>query len=539
MVIAILAALAVSVVTPVPPPALVPLPKSVERRTGSFQLRATTVLVAPKEARRTAELLQEALRAPTGLPLPIQTGEAAGPRPDRIVLRIAPGQSPSGPESYRLLVSPESVEITASSPAGLFYGTQTLRQLLPAAAFRRASQDDAVWTLPAVFITDTPRFSWRGSHLDVARHFMPFSFVLRHLDLMAMHKLNVFHWHLTDDQGWRVPIEGYPRLTEIGGVRAETQVGKDADRGDGVRHQGSYTEQEIRDVVRYAADRFITVVPEIELPGHSQAAVAAYPELGNSTSLVTTWTRWGVSDNVLNTEEGTVRFFEQVLRKVMQLFPSPWIHIGGDEVQRKEWEQSPRVNARIEELGLSGVGGVQGWWTRRITRFLDANGRRPIGWEEVLEAEGIPASTVAVSWRGEAGGLNAARAGHDVVMAPANFTYLDQYQSQAPGEPLAIGGFLPLEKIYSYEPVPPGLTEREATHILGAQAQLWTEYLPTPRHVEYMAWPRLAALAEVVWSPRADRSWQSFLARIGPHAERLRAFGVEPGPLPPLVAPAP
>ncbi len=518
--------------TDAPAPELIPLPVRLERRAGAFRLDERTEIVAPAAARRTAELLQESLRASTGLPLALRLGAPARTSRDRIVLRLDPREEGLGPEGYRLETSTSGVAIVAPAPAGLFHGTQTLRQLLPAASLRRSRVDGVAWTVPAVSITDYPRFSWRGSHLDVGRHFMPRGFLLSHLDLMALHKLNVFHWHLTDDQGWRLAIEGYPCLTEIGAFRRESQLGREPWEGDGTPHGGFYTQDDVREVVRYAAERFITVVPEIEMPGHAQAAVAAYPWLGNGTGPVEVWTRWGISESVLNVDERTFGFLEEVLTQVLALFPSPFVHTGGDEVPKKEWKESPRVQARMKELGLANEEELQAWFTRRIASFLESKGRRLVGWDEILEGGPLAPGAVVMSWRGEAGGIAAARAGHDVVMAPTDFTYLDYYQSRDPGEPLAIGGFVPVEKVYLFEPVPKELTPDEARHVLGAQAQLWTEYLPAPRDVEYMAWPRLAALAEVVWSPRESRSWDGFAERLREHARRLEALDVRTGPIP-------
>ena len=512
---------------PADPVAVVPRPVRVERGPGTLVLGPGTRLRADTGVRRTAELLQEELRRATGWPFPIDGDKgrkAAGPG---IRLRLDPALRGLGAEGYRLVVSPRGADVVAPSAAGVFHGVQTLRQLLPPEVFRRAPVPGVRWEVPAVVVEDAPRFGWRGSHLDVARHFAPKKAVLEHLDLMALHKLNVFHWHLTDDQGWRVEIRKYPRLTEVGAVRRETQVGRDFDRGDGVPHGGFYTQEDVREVVRYAAERFITVVPEIEMPGHAQAILAAYPELGNTDAPVEVWTRWGISERVLNVEERTIAFLEDVLAEVVELFPAPFVHVGGDEVPPVEWEASGAVRAKMREVGARGPEELHSWFNGRIGAFLASRGRRLVGWDEILEGGPPVPGSVVMSWRGTKGGLEAARAGHDVVMAPTSHTYLDYSHSKEPGEPLAIGGFLPLETVYAFEPVPPELeaTDR-AGCVLGAQAQLWTEYLPTPRHVEYMAWPRLAALAEVVWSPRERRDWESFRARLEPHLARLEALDV-------------
>jgi hexosaminidase len=385
--------------------------------------------------------------------------------------------------------------------------------------------------VPAVLVEDSPRFRWRGMHLDVARHFMPREFVLRYIDLLALHRMNSFHWHLTEDQGWRIEIRKYPRLTEVGAWRTETLVGRmtsdpAARVYDGTRHGGSYTQEEIREVVEYARRRFINVVPEIEMPGHSQAAIAAYPELGNTGDTLPVWTHWGVTPNILNVEESTIRFMQDVLTEVLELFPGPFIHIGGDEAPKTQWEQSPRAQARMRELGLANEEELQSWFIRRMDAFLVERGRRLVGWDEILEGGLAPNATV-MSWRGTSGGLAAARAGHDVVMAPTSHTYFDYYQSRdRESEPLAIGGFLPLDTVYAFEPIPAELEPRFHHHILGAQGQVWTEYMKTPSHVEYMAFPRVAALAEVVWTPKERRDVADFRERLATHLRRLDALGV-------------
>ena len=513
-----------------PPPApvaVVPRPARVEQGAGAFVLGPSTRLRADAPVRRTAELLQEELRRATGWPFPIEGGAQRKAPAPAIRLRVDLALARLGPEGYRLSVAPSGVEVAAPRAAGVFYGVQTLRQLLPPELFRRVPSDGVRWEVPALVVEDAPRFGWRGSHLDVSRHFAPKEAVLKHLDLMALHKLNVFHWHLTDDQGWRIEIRKYPRLTEVGAVRRESQLGRDRDRGDGLPHGGFYTREDVREVVRYAAERFITVVPEIEMPGHAQAILAAYPELGNGTAPVEVWTRWGISERILNVEDRTIAFLKDVLAEVVELFPSPYVHVGGDEVPSVEWEASEAARARMREVGARGPEELHSWLNAQVGAFLASRGRRLVGWDEILEGGPPVPGSVVMSWRGTKGGLEAARAGHDVVMAPTSHTYLDYYQSKDPGEPLAIGGFVPLETVYAFEPVPPELegTDR-AGCVLGAQGQLWTEYLPTPKHVEYMAWPRLAALAEVVWSPRELRDWASFRARLAPHLARLEALDV-------------
>ena len=413
--------------------------------------------------------------------------------------------------SYTLSVAPEGIEISSSTGAGLFYGLQSLRQLFESQAPGRRPQG----RLNALTIVDTPRFPWRGLHLDVARHFEPVAFVKKYVDLMSRYKLNTFHWHLTDDQGWRIEIRKYPRLTSVGGCRKETMVERNFNPyvGDGIPHCGFYTQDEIRDVVKYAAERYVTVVPEIEMPGHAKAALAAYPELACTPGPFEVWTMWGVDENIFCPSETTFTFLEDVLAEVVDLFPSRYIHIGGDEAPRVRWRASPMVQEIIRREGLRNEAEVQSWLNRRIERFLSSRNRRLIGWDEILEGGLAPEATV-MSWRGTSGGIAAARQGHDVVMSPNSPLYFDHYQGDARFEPLAIGGFNPLERVYEYEPVPDSLTAAEATHILGAQANLWTEYLKTPAAVEYMVWPRALALAELTWSSKEARDWQSFVARL-------------------------
>ncbi len=518
------------------PLALIPMPTRVTSREGAFSLSARTKIQAPSTLRDLAERFRDDLRPATGLPLPIATSAAGS----RIVLALDPRLKTLGDEGYRLVVTPRQVQVRAARPAGVFYGLQTFRQLLPPALFRKAPITGQAFRAPAVEIEDQPRFSWRGSHLDVGRHFMPREMILKHLDLMALHKLNVFHWHLTEDQGWRIEIKKYPKLTEVGGWRKDTAVGPPPPRGkDGTRawkyrgkpHGGFYTQDDVREVVRYAADRFITVVPEIELPGHARAAIAAYPELGNTGKPLEVATHWGIFKDVYNVNDSTISFLEDVLDEVLALFPSKYIHIGGDEVPKDEWKASPAAQARMKTLELKNEEELQSWFIRHFDTWLAARGRRLLGWDEILEGGLAPGATV-MSWRGEKGGIAAAKAGHDVVMAPGQPTYFDHPTSMDAQEPPSIGNYdNPLEKVYAYDPVPAELTAEEGKRVLGTQGQLWTEYVAGPRHAEYMIWPRLCALAEVAWSPREARSFDHFKQRLGVHLGRLAALDVNYHPL--------
>ena len=513
-----------------PEPSLIPAPSRIEMRRGTFTLRADTILGAEQGTRETVELLAEMLRPATGYSLAV--GEAAGAPDNSILLRLDGSLERLGPEGYLLEVSSRRVEIRALAPAGVFYGAQTLRQLLPPAIYASEPQAGVAWTVPCLRIEDRPRFVWRGALIDVARHFMPRQTILRFIDLLALHKMNSLQLHLTDDQGWRIEIKRYPKLTEIGSVRSQTRVGHEREaRGfDGKPHGGFYTQEEIREMVEYARRRHVRLVPEIEMPGHAQAAIASYPELGNTREKLEVSTRWGIHKNIFNVREETIAFLQNVLTEVIELFPSEYIHVGGDEVPTDQWKASPHAQAVMRKLGLKSEVELHGWFLGRMNDFLQARGRRLIAWDEILEG-GAPPGAVVMSWRGVKGGIAAARAGHDVVMAPTTHTYFDYYQSKDPSEPLAIGGFLPLETVFEFNPIPAELTPEDARRILGAQGQLWTEYIPTPEHLEYMAFPRLVALAEVTWSGKPGRDYPDFLRRLRRHLERLDRLEVRYRPL--------
>ncbi len=528
---------------------VVPRPVSMTRATGRFVLSASTHIVARGEARIEAEKLRDYLRPATGLELPVVSQARAG----SIALVLDPALQGAGNEGYRLDVRARGVVIRARKRAGLFYGIQSLRQLLPAQIYRRAKAADVVWAIPAVRIEDAPRFVWRGSHLDVGRHFLPKEQVLKHLELMAQHKLNVFHWHLTEDQGWRIEIKKYPRLTEVGAWRRESVLppwthDPAQRRFDATPHGGYYTQQDVLEVVAFAAARQITVVPEIEMPGHARAAIAAYPELGNFPETQhEVATTWGIHPVVFSVEERTLAFLKDVLDEVLTLFPSRFIHIGGDECPKAEWARAPSALARMKQLGLLPEGAtseelqaykdesgkpaphpalhaLQSWFVTQIDAHLTGKGRRLVGWDEILEGGLAPGATV-MSWRGEQGGIAAAMQGHDVVMAPNSHTYLDYYQADpaAPGsrEPYAHRGFTSLERVYSYDPVPAALAADKAKHVLGSQAQMWSEFTRDPKQVEYMLWPRLAAMAEVLWTPKEHKDFADFQKRKLSDLERL------------------
>lgn len=504
------------------PVSVVPAPVGVTPAEGVFRLSASTrVIVRSADGRMS--FVTDALNGLLGpvfgkglvcLPsAPVQDGAMNFIETDSI---------PS--DGYSLTITPDRIEVRSGGPEGAFYAVQTLRQLMPAAAFG-TDRVKAV-ELPAVVIADRPGMGYRGMMLDVARHFFTVEEVKRTLDLLAMHKMNVFHWHLTDDQGWRIEIAKYPELTRIGSVRSRTLIGKDPGgeydetcRYDETPHGGFYTQAEIRDVVEYAARRFITVIPEIEFPGHAVAALASYPWLGCTGEQYEVRQTWDIDDRVFCVgRDSTFRFIEDVLEEVVALFPSTYIHIGGDECPTKMWERCPRCRARMHAEGLTRPRQLQGYATARIERFLNAHGRKLIGWDEILDG-GVSRTAVVMSWRGTEGGIRAARQGNEVVMAPTTHCYLDYYQTaDTAGEPLAWGGYLPLAKVYALNPYE-GLDSVQRASVLGVQANLWTEYIPDFAQAQYMLLPRLGALAEVGWSP--DRKdYAEFLPRL----KRLTRF---------------
>ncbi|MFF0743212.1 beta-N-acetylhexosaminidase [Streptomyces sp. NPDC004111] len=523
---------------------LIPAPAAVDapRGGGAVRLDAETTLYAAPGTETTANWLRTTVGPALGLPL------APGGADDGSALRLVLDDTLAA-EAYRLSVDgTRGIELRGGSGAGVFWAAQTLRQLLGAEAFRSApvghGEDGGGWNVPAQVIEDAPRFGWRGLMLDVARHFMPKHDVLRYLDLLAAHKLNVFHFHLTDDQGWRIEIKRYPRLTEVGSWRPRSKWGHRAsDLWNETPHGGHYTQDDIREIVAYAAARHITVVPEIDIPGHSQAAIAAYPELGNTdvvdTASLGVWETWGVNPNILAPTENVLRFYEGVFEELLDLFPSRFVHIGGDEAPKDQWKESATAQARIAELGLSGEDELQSWFIRHFDTWLTERGRRLIGWDEILEGGLAPGAAVS-SWRGYAGGIAAAKAGHDVVMCPEQQVYLDHRQHGGPDEPVPIGYVRTLEDVYRFEPVPPELTEEEARHVLGTQANVWTEVMENRSRVDYQVFPRLVAFAEVAWSTTlpapAERDFAGFESRLGAHFQRLDALGVDyrrpTGPLP-------
>ena len=492
---------------------VVPRPVQFTPSDGVFTLAPSTRIVVWPEAHGVGKYLHELLPFPLiSSPTHSDTIPAGG-----ILLTNTGASTLLGSEGYHLSVSPAAIVVRANQSAGIFYGIQTLRQLIYA---------DGV-TIPAVEIVDRPRFPWRGIMLDVGRHLFPIKFIKRLIDVMALHKLNVFHWHLTEDQGWRIEIQKYPKLTKIGSRRSASPILSNREKLDVIPYRGYYTQAQIKEIVAYAASRFITVVPEIEMPGHSVAALAAYPYLGCTGGPYLVRNRWGIEKDVYCAgNEMVFSFLQDVLDEVLSLFPSIFIHIGADECPKTRWEQCPKCQDAIRGNNLKDEHELQSYFIRRIEAYLNARDRRMIGWDEILEG-GLAPNASVMSWRGMEGGIQAAHAGHDVVMTPTSHCYLDYYQSKdVSTEPPAIGGYLPLETVYAFEPVPPECTKDEAQHILGAQGNLWTEYISTPEQAGYMLFPRATALAEVVWSPAEKRNYADFEQRLGAFLPLLKKMGM-------------
>lgn len=498
---------------------IVPYPNSMEVGKGNFDLKNQPMVCdsrADEKTQRAVAEFADRLATISGGTNPLTVADQVPASGIRFVVDEA---LPA--EGYTMDVTKDGLEVRASHFSGFFYALQSLKQLLPVAIYGTEPLPDATWEVPCVSIEDAPRFAYRGMHLDVSRHFFGVEEVKRYLDVMAIHKLNTLHWHLTDDQGWRIEIERYPDLTRVGSIRKATVVRKDWDTYDNTPYGGFFTQDEIRDVVQYAAERGITVIPEIDLPGHMLAALTAYPELGCTGGPYEVWGRWGVADDVLCPgQEKTFAFLEGVLTEVMELFPSEYIHIGGDECPKMRWEKCPRCQARIRSLGLKDDGEhtaehyLQSYVTDRIGKFLARHGRRIIGWDEILEGK-APSDAVIMSWRGSEGGIAAAKLGHDVIMTPNSHFYFDYYQSlDTDAEPFGIGGYVPMERVYSYDPAFPELTPDQQKHILGVQANLWTEYISSAEHLEYMLLPRLAALSEVQWCQPDVKDWNRFIGNF-------------------------
>ena len=496
-----------------------PRPQSIKAGSGIFQISQETDVCATGDAVEVAKYLADIMRQSTGYGLDICSKVITA---DKYISLEIDSSVTGGNEAYELDVTNDNVSIRAATPAGLFYGVQTLRQLLPPEIESQTVIKGKIWVVPTVKIKDQPRFKWRGMHLDVCRHIFPVESVKRYIDLMAMYKFNTFHWHLTEDQGWRIEIKKYPRLVEIGSKRESTPIPSNRDQSDGKPYGGYYTQEQIREVVDYAARRYITVVPEIEMPGHSIAALTAYPELGCTGGPYKVRTKWGVEEDVYCAgNEQVFGFLEDVLDEVLELFPSKIIHIGGDECPKNRWQQCPKCQLRMKENNLADEHALQSYFITRIEKYLNSKDRQIIGWDEILEG-GLAPNAMVMSWRGIDGGIAAARDGHNVVMSPVTHCYFDYYQSQdQASEPPAFGGFLPLEQVYSYEPVPEELNENQKKYIVGVQANIWTEYIPIFKQVEYMAYPRAIALSEVAWSIPSNKDYNRFLKTLKTELKRL------------------
>ncbi len=490
---------------------IIPKPQEILRQNGSFTLnKHTTICYSENNAlKETANFLKETLELYGKKAVLKRTGETKDAN-SSIILKIDTAANMQA-EAYKLRIGKKNIEIIAGDAAGIFYGFQSLKQLLPA----DYSAKNIV--LPLLEINDAPRFEWRGMHLDVCRHFMPAAFVKKYIDYIAAMKMNRFHWHLTEDQGWRIEIKAYPNLSKKGAWRSETRIGHAADtiqKYDGTKHGGFYTQEEIKEIVAYAQKRHVSVIPEIEMPGHAQAAIAAYPFLGCTEDRVDVWTNWGVSPYIYNLKDTTFAFLETVLSEVFDLFPGKYVHIGGDEAIKEQWIESKEIQNKIKQLGLKNEHELQSYFIKRIEKFVNSKGKTIIGWDEILEG-GLAPNAVVMSWRGTEGGIAAAKAGHYVIMSPGSHCYFDHYQSKdTQNEPLAIGGFTNTEKVYSFEPMPEELSADKQKYILGAQANVWTEYILSPEHVEYMIFPRMLALAEVLWTKPKLKDYENFCLRL-------------------------
>lgn len=494
---------------------VVPLPSKIEVDTAGvadkyFALDEKTVIYcAQPELANEAELFAGYIKPLTGIDM-----KTADAQPSKNYVALTVDASLANPETYKIEIKPEDITVSGGSAAGVLYGLQTLRKAVPDAGMHNV-------LYPVGVVEDSPRFAYRGAHLDVGRHFFPTDSVKTYLDMMALHNMNTFHWHLTEDQGWRIQIDKYPNLTETGSKRRGTTIGHNTAEIDTIPVGGFYTKDEIRDIIDYAAKRHITIIPEVDLPGHMQAALASYPKLGCTGGPYEVWCNWGVTDQVLCAGNDSVyTFLDDVLGEVADLFPSEYIHIGGDECAKGEWEKCAKCQAKIKELGIkadkehTAEQKLQSHVTKHVSDFLASKGKKIIGWDEILEG-GIADDATVMSWRGEAGGIKASEMGHDVIMTPNTYLYFDYYQSpDKDKQPLAIGGNLPIDKVYSYEPVTEAMTPEQAAHIKGVQANVWTEYIPTFAQVQYMALPRWAALAEIQWMQPGTRDYAAFYKRL-------------------------
>ncbi len=509
-----------------PVTSIIPQPVNMVLQSGEFPVNAKTIIVTKgKGAKEAARFLNDYLQSTQGFTCKVSEAPKGKLSKNGInIFRFTTSKVWHLPGAYELQADNKKVNLSADNEAGLFYAVQSLIQLLPL-------DKTNFPIIPAVEIRDEPRFEYRGMHLDVSRHFFPISFIKKYIDYIAFHKMNYFHWHLTDDQGWRIEIKKYPRLTSVGAWRDSTLIGHYKDFPVQYEHEkygGFYTQEQIKEVVKYAAERFVTVLPEIEMPGHSMSALAAYPWLSTTPNIPKpVASTWGINDrfnNVFIPTDSTFKFLEDVLTETMALFPSKYIHIGGDECSKRWWKENAFCQQLMKEKGLKDEHALQSYFIQRIEKFVNSKGRQIIGWDEILEG-GLAPNALVMSWQGEEGGIAAAKQKHQVVMTPGQYVYLDHFQSQNPNDSLAIGGFTSLEKIYNYEPIPPQLTAEEGKYILGTQGNVWTEYMAYPSKVEYMIFPRMSALAEVCWSPKDKRDLDDFTQRLQPLLKRYQKWG--------------
>lgn len=508
---------------------IIPTPRSLEEKQGKFIFsKETRVILKDKKAKTPLHFLTNRLAQTALITVKVQNSKSK--HSGNCVIFNSANDPQLGAEGYKINISPESIEILANNEAGFFYAIQSLLQLLPAEIYSNTAVHRNEWSIPAATITDVPQFEYRGLHLDVGRHLYPVAFIKKYIDLMSMQKMNRFHWHLTEDQGWRMEVKKYPKLTEIGSMRKETIINRYSTATPGIYdntpYGGFYTQEEIKEVVAYAQERYITIIPEIDLPGHMLAALATYPELGCTGGPYEVGTRWGIYDDVLCAgNESIYPFIEDILHEVFKLFPGEYVHIGGDECPKTRWKSCPKCQAKIKALNLKDEHELQSYVIRRVEKFLNENGKQLIGWDEILEG-GIAPNAALMSWRGVAGGITAAKSKHPVIMTPNTYVYLDHYQSNMDISPLANGRICSLERTYSYDPIPKELTEEEASYIKGIQANVWTEYIKTPEQVEYMTYPRANAVAEIGWSSPEHKNWEDYLRRLQLQFERWRFYGL-------------
>jgi len=503
---------------------IIPKPLHQQILSGVTSISAKTKVISSEALLTTANYLSALLSNAFDDKIEVVVGKTAS---ENCILLVT-DDNIKGDEEYKLLVDGGKIIISGRTARGVFYGIQTLRQMLPA-SIESGEEKLSEIQINNILINDKPRFKYRGMHLDVGRHLFPVDFIKKYIDLIAMHKMNVFHWHLTEDQGWRIEIKKYPKLTEIGAYRNETIIGKqtkDNHNYDGKRYGGFYTQEEIKEIVAYAQERFVDIIPEIEMPGHSLAALASYPELGCEQKGYKVATHWGVYKDVYCPSEKTFKFLEDVIDEVVELFPAKYIHVGGDECPKDAWKKSKLAQDLIKKEGLKDEHELQSYFITRMEKYINSKGKQIIGWDEILEG-GLAPNAAVMSWRGEKGGIEAANQDHFVVMTPGNYCYFDHYQSnKKEKEPLAIGGYTPVKEVYGYNPVPKELSKDKEKYILGAQGNVWTEYMSTTEYVEYMILPRMTALSEVLWTPAENKSWSDFKKRMGTFRKRYDALGL-------------